>query len=160
MRVEKGLLKEECALLYHPEVRSELIRLRGATEEQLTEYDQQSSNRRLEWYRREKPNLRLGAGDAAQRAYRLLLMKLGIGETEAPIVRRSKGTVVFHSRNFCPTLEACRILGLDTRRVCRLYNEGATNQLVRQVDPRLRFGRNYELIRPYSGYCEERIEYI
>jgi tRNA(adenine34) deaminase len=159
LRVEKGLLKEECAILYHPEVRLELIRLRGATEERLIEYNQQSITSRLEWYRREKPNLRLGAGDVIQRAYQLLLMKLSIGETEAPVVRRSKGIVVFHSKNFCPTLEACQILGLDTRWVCRLYNEGAVDQLIRQIDPRLRFSRNYELIRPYSGYCEERIEY-
>lgn len=51
------------------------------------------------------------------------------------------------------------VTGLDTRWVCRLYNEGAVDQLIRQIDPRLRFSRNYELIRPYSGYCEERIEY-
>jgi tRNA(Arg) A34 adenosine deaminase TadA len=159
LRVEKGLLKEECSVLYHPEVRSELIRLRGATEKQLIEYNQQSMNRRLEWYRREKRNLRLGAGDVAQRGYRLLLMKLGVGEKEAPVVRRSKGVVVFHSKNFCPTLEACQILGLDTRWVCRLSNEGSADQLIRQIDPRLRFSRNYELIRPYSGYCEERIEF-
>lgn len=159
LRVEKGLLKEKCAILYHPEVRSELNRLRGATEERLIEYNQQSMTRRLRWYRKEKPNLRLGAGDAAQRAYRLLLRKLGIGEKEAPVVRRSEGIVIFHSKNFCPTLEACKILGLDTRWVCRLYNEGATDQLIRKIHPRLRFSRNYERIRPYSAYCEERIEY-
>ena len=39
------------------------------------------------------------------------------------------------------------------------YNEGATDQLVRQIDPKLRFSRNYEKIRPYSPFCEERIEY-
>ena len=133
--------------------------MQGATEERLIEYNKQTAARRLEWYRREKPNLRLGGGDAAQQGYRLLLLKLGISESEAPIVRQDKGVVVFHSTNFCPTLEACRILGLDTRWVCRLYNEGATDQLIRQIDPGLRFSRNYELIRPHSGYCEERIEY-
>ncbi len=140
-------------------VLSELARLRGATEERLVEYNRQTAMRRLEWYHREKPNLRLGAGDAALQGYRLLLLKLGIAEAEAPVVRRAEGLVVFHSKNFCPTLEACRILGLDTRWVCRLYNEGAADQLIRQLDPSLRFSRNYERIRPYSGYCEERIEY-
>ena len=37
--------------------------------------------------------------------------------------------------------------------------QGATDQLVRQIDPKLCFSRNYEKIRPYSPYCEERIEY-
>jgi hypothetical protein len=67
--------------------------------------------------------------------------------------RSSKGV-----RTGCPTLEACRILDLDTRRVCRLYNEGATGELLRQVDPRLVFRRNYEKLRPYAAFCEEIIE--
>jgi hypothetical protein len=96
--------------------------------------------------------------DPLEQAYRLLLARLGIGEEDAPIVERGPDRLVFHSRNFCPTLEACRILDLDTRRVCRLYNEGATGELLRQVDPRLVFRRNYEKLRPYAAYCEEIIE--
>ncbi len=88
----------------------------------------------------------------------MLLAKLGISESEAPVVQRAEGRVVFHSRNFCPTLEACNILGLDTRRVCRLYGEEATDRLIRRLDPRLRFSRNYEMIRPRGEYCEELIE--
>ncbi len=67
--------------------------------------------------------------------------------------------IVFHSKNCCPTLEACKILGLDTRKVCRLYNEKSTDALVRQVDSRLRFSRNYERIRPYTDSCEESISF-
>ena len=96
--------------------------------------------------------------DPPEQAYRLLLLRLGIPESQAPIIEKGPRRLVFHSRNFCPTLEACQILGLDTRRVCRLYNEGATQALVRQVDPRLCFRRNYEKLRPYAGYCEEIIE--
>jgi tRNA(adenine34) deaminase len=158
MQVEGGLLRQECAVLYDREVRAEVHRLRGATEEQLREYGRQLVRRRLEWYRREKGNLRLGSGDSAERAYRLLLAKLGIAEAEAPVVHKEEGRVVFHSRNFCPTLEACGILGLDTRRICRLCNEEAADRLIRQLDSRLRFSRNYDKIRPYGEYCEERIE--
>jgi len=64
-----------------------------------------------------------------KRGYRLLLHKLDISEAEASIVGRQKGIIVFHSKNFCPTLEAGRILRLDTRRICRLVNEGATELL-------------------------------
>jgi hypothetical protein len=101
----------------------------------------------------------LGRGDAVEQGYRLLLKKLGIREAEAPVVHRGKGKLVFHSKNFCPTLAACQILGLDTRRICRLYSEEAADRLIRQLDSRLRFRRNYERIRPYSEYCEESIEY-
>jgi len=141
------------------EVRKELERLRGATDEQLKEYGRKLTARRLAWYHAEKASLCLGTDDPLEQAYRLLLRKLGISEAEAPVVRKENGRIEFHSGNFCPTLEACRILGLDTRRICRLYNEGATDQLVRQLDPGLRFHRSYENIRPYSGYCEERIDY-
>jgi hypothetical protein len=59
--------------------------------------------------------------------------------------------------NFCPTLEACRILELDTRNVCKKLNENSTGLLIRQLDNRLEFSRNYKKLRPYSEYCEEMI---
>jgi hypothetical protein len=73
------------------------------------------------------------------------------------VVQKTDKAISFHSMNFCPTLEACRILGLDTREVCKKLNEGATQDMVRQIDNRLRFTRNYECLRPYSDYCEETI---
>jgi pyrimidine deaminase RibD-like protein len=158
IRTESGLLQEKCAVLYNKAVREELRKLQGAGDEQLQELNEKTAASRSEWYLREKSRLALGDGDAIDRGYRLLLHKLGIPESEAPIVHRDKESIVFHSKNFCPTLETCRILRLDTRRICRLRNEGATDQLVRQIDSNLRFSRNYEKIRPYSAYCEECIE--
>lgn len=64
---------------------------------------------------------------------------------------------MFHSQNFCPTLEACKILGLDTRMVCKTVNEGPTDALVKQFYEKLEFGRNYDKLRPYSDYCEEMV---
>ena len=140
------------------QVAAELARLRGASDQRLREYDRASAGRRLQWYRERFSDRPLPGRDPLEQAYRLLLARLGIGEEDAPIVERGPDRLVFHSRNFCPTLEACRILDLDTRRVCRLYNEGATGELLRQVDPRLVFRRNYEKLRPYAAYCEEIIE--
>jgi tRNA(adenine34) deaminase len=157
--VEKGPLEKECSVLYNRAVRRELNRLRGATDGQLRGYDRMLATRRIEWFVEEGRNLIPDKGDATEQGYRLLLKKLGTTEAEAPIVHRGRGRIVFHSKNFCPTLEACIILGLDTRRICRLYNEGATDRLIRQIDPGLRFNRNYGNIRPHSEYCEERIEY-
>ena len=66
--------------------------------------------------------------------------------------------IIWRSTNFCPTLEACRRLGLDTRVVCRAATEGAVQALIARLDPRLRFSRNYETgIRPHADYCEEQI---
>jgi hypothetical protein len=93
------------------------------------------------------------------RAYQVLLKKLGIKEGEAPIIRRNDEEIVFRSMNSCPTLEACKVLGLEPRKICKLYNEGATNALVKLVDPRLEFSRNYARMRPEYEYCEEIIRY-
>jgi hypothetical protein len=56
-------------------------------------------------------------------------------------------------------LEACKVLQLDTRKVCRLYSECSTDTLVKQIHPKLRFSRNYEKLRPYHESCEEIIEF-
>ena len=141
------------------QVAKELEKLKGASDRQLRRYDQASAARRLAWYREQRKDPKLPGEEPLEMAYRLLLRKLGIREDEAPIVEKSKERIVMHSRNFCPTLEACKILKLDTRRVCRLYNEGSTRALVQQVDPNLTFSRNYEKLRPYTDYCEEVIEF-
>jgi len=141
-----------------PRVAVELQRLRGASDLRLQEYDRASAARRREWYRQEFAERTVPGEGPLEQAYRLLLRRFGISESEAPIVEKSRERLVFHSQNFCPTLEACQALNLDTRRVCRLYNEGATQELIKQVDPRLRFRRNYEKLRPYARYCEEIIE--
>jgi hypothetical protein len=141
-----------------PRVAVELQRLNGASDRQLLEHNRASAAGRLEWYREQFAGQPVPGTGPLEQAYRVLLRRLGIGETEAPIVERGPERLVFHSRNFCPTLEACKILDLDTRRVCRLYNEGATQELIRQVDPRLAFRRNYEKLRPYADFCEEIIE--
>ena len=61
------------------------------------------------------------------------------------------------SKNPCPTLEACRRLDLDTRKVCRKSYEKPTQAFLSALDPELRFYRSYETIRPHADVCEERI---
>lgn len=142
---------------FREEVRREIRRLRGATDDDLKAFSEELTKRRIAWYRRTGATMGEGAG-SLDRAYHLLLSRLGIPEADAPIRSRDDRRIVFHSRNRCPTLEACRILRLDTRRVCRLSSESATDALVKQVDPGLRFRRNYERLRPGAAYCEEIIE--
>jgi tRNA(adenine34) deaminase len=59
--------------------------------------------------------------------------------------------------NHCPTLEACRKLGLDTRQICRKVYQQPVQVFLAKLDSGLRFGRNYEALRPYTPYCEEII---
>lgn len=159
IQVESGLLQAECTILYDRDVRDEVKKLRGASNDQLFAFNNASMKKRLDWFREEKLDSKVKGTDPLDRAYRLLLIKLGIQEDQAPISRKNEKEIVFHSMNRCPTLEACKLLGLDTRKVCQLYNEGSTCELIKQMDSRIEFTRNYEKLRPYCEYCEEIIRY-
>ena len=131
-------------------VRNEIVRLRGSDQSRLEELAQELLTRRLSWYSENQFLLNTGIEDVLYSAYQLFLNKLEIAADDAPIVSRNENKLVLHSRNFCPTLEACKILNLDTRFVCRHLSEIPTTQLLRQLHPRLRFTRNYGKLRPHA----------
>lgn len=138
-------------------VQREIERLRNADEAALCVLNEDSVQRRTAWFEENKSRFAFLSGNPLDAAYNLLLARFGIPPEEAPVIRKSDTMIVFHSQNFCPTLEACKRLGLDTRLVCKHLNEDATNHLVQLIDPKLRFSRNYEKLRPYSSFCEEMI---
>ena len=138
-------------------IQREIVRLQNADEMALHALNEDSIRRRTGWFEENKSRFAFLSGDPVSAAYRLLLARFGITSEEAPVIFKSETKIVFHSQNFCPTLEACKRLGLDTREICKRLNEDATNRLIRLIDPRLRFSRNYEKLRPYALYCEERI---
>lgn len=155
--VHEGVLREECSLLYNQAVRDEITRLRGAGPSELSALAERLVEKRLRWCEEHPEQLPSETTDRLQAGYELLLAKLGTDPTEAPIVERTERRLVFHSRNFCPTLEACRILDLDTRVVCRAMAERPADALVRSAHPDLRFSRNYGRLRPWTDACEEII---
>ncbi len=157
IKVQEGVLHDQCSLLYRKDVRSEIKKLRGAKQEELAALRENLLCKRIEWYNKNQAKLNIDNQDLVMSGYELLLKKLEITPEEAPIVTKTANKVVFHSKNFCPTLEACKILGLDTRMICRIVNEKPTDALVKQLSNRLEFARNYEKLRPYSDYCEEMV---
>jgi tRNA(Arg) A34 adenosine deaminase TadA len=80
-----------------------------------------------------------------------------LAEADLPILAESEGEIVWTSRNPCPTLEACRRLGLDTRIVCRRAYEKPTQAFLSTLDPELRFIRDYREIRSHASACAECI---
>lgn len=157
VEIEKGILQDECALLYNESVRKEIMKLRNVSKDQLRKYNKESAKERLKWFHSDVSLHGISSQDNKEAAYQLLMKRFNLTEDQAPIVHRDKNKIVFHSKNFCPTLEACNILELDTRKICKFYNEHATDILIKQIDPKLKFARNYEKLRPNTGYCEEMI---
>lgn len=157
MDVKGGVCREECAVLYREDVRREIQNLRNAGEKELEELNADSVRRRSDWFHQNKNEFSFEPDDILLAGYQLLLHRLKISPQEAPILRRSDTEIVFHSMNFCPTLAACRILKRDTRYICQRLNEKATDALLKQLDPRLSFARNYDRLRPQANYCEEMI---
>jgi tRNA(Arg) A34 adenosine deaminase TadA len=155
--VTKGVLHDRCSILYRSDVREEIKRLKNVTDEKLDQYNMESLTKRIDWFKTFSPSFTFITGNPIMSAYNLLLCRFNTVSSEVPIVRSDSNSITFHSMNFCPTLEACRILGLDTRHVCRRYNEDSTDTLIKQIDKRLKFTRNYEKLRPHTDYCEEMI---
>ena len=138
-------------------IRAEMARLEHADEKALDDLCADSEARRLRWFSENREPFDFIGNDLLLSAYSLLLRRFGITPEDAPVVSSTDKELVFHSKNFCPTLEACVLLGLDTRHVCQRMNERSTDLLIKQLDKRLTFSRNYEKLRPYAAYCEEMI---
>ena len=155
--VKEALLQDQCSVIYNKTVRDEIDRLRYANKQKLTALAEKLSRKRLRWYQAHDHRPATGREDILHDAYLLFLHKLGIAADLAPIVVHNQKHLILHSSNFCPTLEACKILDLDTRFICKHLTEKPTTDLIRQIHPKLRFTRNYQRLRPYSEYCEEMI---
>jgi tRNA(adenine34) deaminase len=116
------------------------------------------AEKRITWFKQNHHHTDPRNRPSPRRAYELLFFDyMGLSEDELHIVLETEAEIVWLSLNKCPTLEACKALGLDTRQVCRAVYEKSTQALVSQLDPQLRFLRSYEEIRPYSNHCREMI---
>lgn len=157
IRVHEALLHDQCSVLYNKAVRDGIEQLRDADKHKLEVLAEDLSKKRLQWYANHGHCLAADGEDILHTAYRVFLQKLGITEEQALIVQRDDKHLTLHCSNYCPTLEACNLLDLDTRFVCKYLTEKPTTDLIRQIHPKLRFTRNYERLRPDSDYCEEMI---
>ncbi len=118
--------------------------------------EREVAEKRINWFnqtvhvRQEKPSPRT--------AYELLFFEyMSLSREDLQVVSESMNEIIWLSKNDCPTLAACKHLGLDTRQICRGAYEKSTQALVSKLDPQLRFLRSYEEIRPYADHCREMI---
>ncbi|MFX1568577.1 MAG: deaminase [Promethearchaeota archaeon] len=155
--INEGILKEKCSKLYNTKIREYIKQLTKTTPDDWKKYGKELLEKRKKWFIEHKSQIDKLNGSDIEKAYKLLIMKLEINEEEIPIVKKTENKLVFHSKNFCPSLEACKILNLDTKIICKKIFEEPTNKFIKMINPKLEFARNYNFIRPYSKYCEEVI---
>lgn len=114
----------------------------------------------LEWCERNKEKL-VSKEPLIDHAFKVYYFDhLGLKPEHVEVVEKTKNRVICRWRCSCQVLEACKMLKLDTRIVCREAFEKPANTLLKQINPRLCFGRNYDKIRPYAEFCEEIIEIL
>ena len=131
------------------------------TSSRLSDIEHQVTAKRLAWCDQHPGFFAHAVGATPRRAFDLLFFDyMGLDPAELPIVEESDDRIVWRSVNPCPTLEACKAEGLDTRKVCRAVYEKSTQALVSRLHPRLRFLRDYTHLRPRADACLERIERI
>jgi tRNA(Arg) A34 adenosine deaminase TadA len=123
----------------------------------LRELDDAIASRRLAWLEERADRLRATPPTPRSLFETLFLDCLGLRREDLPVLSESEQEITWSSRNPCPTLEACAQLGLDTRKVCRGAHERSTQAFLSWFDPRFRFLRDYDEIRPWSHHCRERI---
>ena len=158
-KVIGGVLADQCARLYETSVRELVKKFRGGGPASWSDAGRELTMRRVAWANQSRDRINSTVhGSDVRKAYQLILMKIGIDSAQAPIDEESGDRLVFRSENPCPALDACEILGLDTRKVCKLHSEGATDALIKSLNPRLKFTRDYSEIRPSSPFCREIIE--
>jgi hypothetical protein len=116
------------------------------------------TQKRLTWLDQNLSSLRL-TGDAIDDAYTTFYEAyLGLSvPDDGEIVERTPTRLVTRWWNPCPTLDACRKFGLDTREVCAQAYHRPVHGFMSRIHPDLRFDRNYDALRPHAPYCEEII---
>lgn len=114
----------------------------------------------LDWCRRNQGKL-VPRGPILEYAFNIYYLDhLGLDPKDVEIVEKTENRIVCRWRNFCEILDACKMLGLDTRIICKEAYENPAKVLLERINPRLNFRRNYDRIRPYVDFCEEVIEIL
>lgn len=90
----------------------------------------------------------------------VLFEYMGIALKDIEVIYEDERKITWRSFNFCPILEACKRLGLDTKIICKETDEESVQDFISCLSPKLRFSRSYEKIRPHAEYCEETFELV
>jgi hypothetical protein len=143
-------------------IKEKLNQLRRIKQGTLTplELSELITKRRVNWMGKNQQTLRNDRSlNIDELAYNIIFFDhMNINPEFSRIKRISPNKIQICSYNFCPYLEACGILGLDTRIICKEIGEPSIQKMISLINPNLKFSRDYNHIRPYTPFCKEYIE--
>lgn len=114
--------------------------------------------KRQRWLAEHAEEVSTAEGSPIDRAFHLFYLRcMRLDEKQCQVVERTATRLVTRWTNYCPVLEACRSTGLETSTVCRALYHRSVEVILRAIDPRLQFDRDYANLRPSSDYCEDII---
>lgn len=117
------------------------------------------TEKRLKWFKENKNKLKFKKRNLIDFIDNIFYRKFyKLNNKDRKIVKKDKFILITRWYNYCPVLEACKATGLDTREICRKVYHRPNQIFLSNINPNLRFKRNYKRIRPYTDYCEEIIE--
>jgi hypothetical protein len=122
------------------------------------------TQRRVAWIEKHRNEMlaKYEGLNPVEQAYKIILFEhMGINPEHSKMIWISQNKIRIESSNFCPYLEACKRLGMDTVPVCREIGEPSIQEMLKRINPNLRFSRDYKNIRPHNrDLCEEYIELV
>jgi hypothetical protein len=145
-------------------IREKTRQLKSVQEGKTTpkELDAQITQRRLDWIEENLETMlkKYGHLPPEEQAFNIIFFDhMGINPDHVKMTRISETKIRTDSYSFCPYLEACSSLNLDTKVVCKEMLEVSVKKMVKVIHPKLEFSRNYSNLRPYQDFCEEYIEF-
>ncbi len=143
-------------------VNEKLVQLRALKEGRLTSHEliRMITERGVNWMKEHLDEMmaKYPGLSLPEQAYRIIYFEhMKINPIFSHIEMKNPLSLEIHSYNFCPYLEACRILHLKTTDICKKILEPPLQKMIKIISPNLHFGRDYNAIRPYHECCREFI---
>ncbi|MCS7134702.1 MAG: hypothetical protein NZ889_02490 [Candidatus Pacearchaeota archaeon] len=82
---------------------------------------------------------------------------LKIKRKNCKIIKITKNKIVTRCNNPCPILGLANFIEKDTKEVCKKISEPVCVYVLKKMNKKAKFFRNYKKIRPHAKYCEETI---
>jgi hypothetical protein len=90
-----------------------------------------------------------------RRVYLIENLEISVSDMDTLQITETILETSYHNK--CPILAACEFLGLDTRIICKCAFHVPHLRLLKKLDSRLQYSRDYQNLRPHQPNCVDRV---